>query len=66
MPNSLDKAKLKALMKGFKKREAPIEEPIIKPKCFEPAPTKGECPKLSEKPITKKIKNKIDLKNIKL
>jgi len=57
MPNSLDKAKLKKLMKGFKKREI-VEEPIIKPKCFEPAPTKGECPKLSEKPIDKKIKMK--------
>jgi hypothetical protein len=61
MPNSLDKAKLKALMKNFKKREAPIEEPIIKPKVFVPAPTKGECPKLNEKPINKKIKIKIKL-----
>jgi len=61
MPNSLDKAKLKALMKGFKKREAPVEEPIIKPKCFEPATTKGECPKLSEKPINKKLRIKIKL-----
>jgi hypothetical protein len=57
MPNSLDKAKLKKLMKGFKKREI-VEEPIIKPKCFVPAPTKGECPKLNEKPIDKKIKIK--------
>ncbi len=57
MPNSLDKAKLKKLMKGFKKREIK-EEPIIKPKCFEPASTKGECPKLAEKPINKKIKIK--------
>lgn len=58
MPNSLDKAKLKKLMKGFKKREAPIEEPIIKPKPFTPNVMKGECPKLSEKPINKKIKIK--------
>ena len=58
MPNSLDKAKLKKLMKGFKKREAPIEEPIIKPKVFTPAPTKGECPKLAEKPINKKLRIK--------
>jgi hypothetical protein len=58
MPNSLDKAKLKALMKGFKKREAPIEEPIIKPKPFTPAPTKGNTPTLAEKPINKKIKIK--------
>jgi hypothetical protein len=57
MTNYLDKAKLKALMKGFKKREIKQEE-IIKPKCFEPAPTKGECPKLNEKPINKKIKIK--------
>jgi hypothetical protein len=58
MPNSLNKAKLKALMKGFKKREAPIEEPIIKPKRFEPAPTKGETPTLNEKPINKKLRYK--------
>jgi len=57
MTNSLDKAKLKALMKGFKKREIKQEE-IIKPKCFEPTPTKGECPKLAEKPIDKKLKYK--------
>lgn len=57
MPNYLDKAKLKALMKGFKKREQKEEE-IIKPKPFTPVPTKGECPKLSEKPINKKIKIK--------
>jgi hypothetical protein len=57
MPNSLDKAKLKALMKGFKKREIKEEE-IIKPKCFEPVPTKGETPTLNEKPINKKIKIK--------
>jgi hypothetical protein len=60
MPNSLDKAKLKALMKNFKKREIKEEE-IIKPKCFEPATTKGECPKLSEKPINKKLRIKIKL-----
>jgi hypothetical protein len=58
MPNSLDKAKLKKLMKNFKKREAPIEEPIIKPKPFVPALTKGDTPKLNEKPIDKKIKIK--------
>jgi hypothetical protein len=57
MTNSLDKAKLKALMKGFKKREIKEEE-IIKPKPFTPAVTKGDTPKLSEKPINKKIKNK--------
>jgi hypothetical protein len=57
MPNSLDKAKLKALMKGFKKREIK-EEPIIKPKVFTPAPTKGNTPSLAEKPINKKIKIK--------
>jgi hypothetical protein len=57
MPNSLDKVKLKLLMKGFKKREI-VEEPIIKPKPFTPAPTKGECPTLAEKPINKKIKIK--------
>jgi hypothetical protein len=57
MPNSLDKAKLKKLMKGFKKREIKEEE-IIKPKPFVPAPTKGDTPKLNEKPINKKIKIK--------
>jgi hypothetical protein len=61
MPNCLDKTKLKALMKNFKKREAPIEEPIIKPKPFTPAVMKGECPTLNEKPINKKIKIKIKL-----
>ena len=57
MPNSLDKAKLKVLMKGFKKREIK-EEPIIKPKPFTPALTKGNTPTLAEKPINKKIKIK--------
>jgi hypothetical protein len=57
MPNSLDKAKLKKLMKGFKKREIKEEE-IIKPKVFTPAPTKGECPTVAEKKINKKIKIK--------
>lgn len=57
MTNALTKAKLKKLMKGYKKREI-VEEPIIKPKPFCPAPTKGECPKLAEKPINKKIKIK--------
>jgi hypothetical protein len=61
MPNYLNKAKLKSLMKGFKKREI-VEEPIIKPKVFTPAPTKGECPTLAEKPINKKIKNFVILK----
>ena len=58
MPNSLDKAKLKALMKGFKKREAPIEEPIIKPKPFVPAVTKGATPTVAEKKINKKLRIK--------
>lgn len=57
MANYLDRAKLKMLMKNFKKREI-IEEPIIKPKVFTPAPTKGECPTVAEKPINKKIKIK--------
>jgi hypothetical protein len=57
MPNSLDKAKLKALMKGFKKREI-VEEEIKKPKPFEPAVMKGECQTLNDKPINKKIKIK--------
>jgi hypothetical protein len=63
MPNSLDKAKLKKLMKGFKKREIKEEE-IIKPKPFVPSVMKGETPTLNEKPINKKLryKNKIDLK----
>jgi hypothetical protein len=55
MPNSLDKAKLKMLMKGFKKREIKEEE-IIKPKPFTPAVTKGATPILADKPINKKIK----------
>lgn len=57
MANSLDKAKLKKLMKGFKKREIKEEE-IIKPKPFTPSVMKSECPKLNEKPINKKIKIK--------
>jgi hypothetical protein len=58
MPNCLDKTKLKALMKGFKKREI-VEKPIIKPKPFTPAPTKGNTPTLAEKPINKKLRIKI-------
>ena len=55
MANALDKVKLKKMLKGYKKREI-VEEPIIKPKPFCPATTKGpECPKLAEKPINKKI-----------
>ena len=54
---SLDKVKLKTLMKGFKKREI-VEEEIIKPKPFNAAPVKGECPKLADKKINKKIKIK--------
>jgi hypothetical protein len=55
MTNSLDKAKLKALMKGFKKREIKQEE-IIKPKPFTPSVMKGNTPMVAEKPINKKIK----------
>jgi hypothetical protein len=51
----VDKIKLKALMKGFKKREV-VEEEIKKPKVFTPAPTKGESPKVAEKPINKKLR----------
>jgi hypothetical protein len=54
---SLDKVKLKKMLKGHKKREI-VEEEIIKPKAFCPAPTKGECPKLADKKINKKIKIK--------
>ena len=54
---SLDKVKLKKMLKNFKKREI-VEEEIIKPKAFTPAPTKGECPKLADKKINKKIKIK--------
>jgi len=57
MPNSLDKAKLKALMKGFKKREIKEEE-IIKPKPFTPAVTKGDTPTVAEKKINKKLRIK--------
>jgi hypothetical protein len=57
MPNSLDKAKLKALMKGFKKREIKEEE-IIKPKPFTPALTKGASPTVAEKKINKKLRIK--------
>jgi hypothetical protein len=54
----MDKVKLKKMLKKHKKREI-VEEEIIKPKAFCPAPTKGpECPKLAEKPINKKIKIK--------
>jgi len=58
MPNCLDKTKLKALMKGFKKREIKEEE-IIKPKPFVPAVTKGNTPTLAEKSINKKLRIKI-------
>jgi len=58
MPNSLDKAKLKKLMKGFKKREI-VEEEIIKPKPFAPAVMKGNTPTVAEKPINKKLRIKI-------
>ena len=54
---SLDKVKLKKMLKGHKKREI-VEEEIIKPKPFCPEPVKGKCPKLAEKPINKKIKIK--------
>lgn len=54
---SLDKVKLKKMLKGYKKREI-VEEEIIKHKVFTPAPTKGECPKLADKKINKKIKIK--------
>ena len=58
---SLDKVKLKTLMKGFKKREI-VEEKIIKPKPFKPELVKGpKTPTLAEKPINKKIKIKIKL-----
>jgi hypothetical protein len=57
MPNSLDKAKLKALMKGFKKREIKEEE-IIKPKPFTPAVMKGASPTVAEKKINKKLRIK--------
>jgi hypothetical protein len=36
----------------------PKEKEYSKPKPFTPAPTKGETPKLAEKPINKKIKDK--------
>ena len=57
MANALDKVKLKKMLKKHKKREI-VEEEIIKPKPFTPAPTKGECPKLADKKINKKIKIK--------
>ena len=58
MANALDKIKLKSLLKGYKKREI-VEEKIEKPKPFVPAVMKGgECPKVAEKPINKKIKIK--------
>ena len=44
----LNKSGLEALLKGGKSVE--------KPKPFTPAPTKGESPKVAEKPITKKVK----------
>jgi hypothetical protein len=54
---SVDKIKLKALMKGFKKREI-VEEEIKKPKPFVPATTKGESPKpykINKKPRKSKF-----------
>ena len=38
------------------------KEEIVKPTPFKPAPVKGDTPKLAEKPINKKIKNKKDIK----
>jgi hypothetical protein len=58
MVNALDKIKLKSLLKGYKKREI-VEEKIEKPKPFVPAVMKGECPKVAEKPIDKKLRIKI-------
>jgi hypothetical protein len=49
----LNKSGLERLLSGGK-TEAKKEEP--KPKPFTPAPTKGESPKVAEKPINKKIK----------
>jgi outer membrane biosynthesis protein TonB len=46
----LNKSGLEALLKGGKSAEP------TKPKPFVPAPTKGESPKVAEKPITKKVK----------
>jgi hypothetical protein len=57
MPNSLDKAKLKKLMRNFKKREIKEEE-IIKPKPFTPAVIKGNTPTVAEKKINKKLRIK--------
>jgi len=57
MANYLDRAKLKMLMKGFKKREI-VEEPIIKPKPFTPSVMKGNTPTVAEKPINKKLRIK--------
>jgi len=49
----LNKSGLEALLKGGKSE--PKKE-VEKPKPFTPAPTKGESPKVAEKPINKKIK----------
>jgi hypothetical protein len=56
----LNKSGLERLLSGGKteakkevKKQAKKEEP--KPKPFTPAPTKGESPKVAEKPINKKI-----------
>jgi len=49
----LNKSGLEALLKGGK--SAPKKE-VEKPKPFTPAPTKGESPKVAEKPIDKKVK----------
>jgi hypothetical protein len=50
--SGLNKAGLESLLKGSKTE--PKKEPP-KPKPFVPALTKGESPKVAEKPITKKI-----------
>jgi Tfp pilus assembly protein PilP len=49
----LNKSGLEALLKGGK--SAPKKE-VEKPTPFTPAPTKGESPKVAEKPIDKKVK----------
>lgn len=54
----MDKIKLKDKLKGYKKREISEEKEIIKSKPFCPEKTKGECPKVADKKINKKIKIK--------
>jgi len=49
----LNKSGLERLLSGGKTEAKPE---MYKPKPFTPAPTKGESPKVAEKPITKKIK----------